>query len=413
MERVILHCDINHCYAQMEERENPQLRGIAMAVGGHEADRHGIILAKNDIAKTYQIKTGETLREAYEKCPNLLVIPPRYAFYQKCAREVKEIYQRYSNQMESYGLDEAWLDVSGSRLLYGTGKQIAKSIQKEVYEEIGLTVSIGISWNKIFAKLGSDLHKQMGLVEINKHNYKEVAWSLPVQDLLYVGRKTCEKLAYFNIQTIGDLANAPYRFIQQKLGKMGEILWSFANGMDESSVALFDCGDPVKSVGNSITTPKDIVCREDAQLVFYVLCESVCTRLREQQMKGKALTISLRDIKLHAITRQCQLRVASNLCEQIMPSVMGLLDRHHNFTIPLRSIGISISSLSEANGNEQLSFFEQPNDQENIKSIEQSIDAIRQRFGHHIIKRCSMLLDRELTSFNPKEDHVIYPVSYF
>lgn len=413
MKRTILHCDINHCYAQMEEREDVRLRNIAMAVGGNEENRHGIILAKNDMAKTYGIKTGESLREAYEKCPHLYIIPPDYERYARVAQNVKDIYRRYSERMESFGLDEAWLDISGSINLFGSAMDIAKRIQKEVYEEEGLTISIGLSWNKIFAKLGSDQDKCMGLYEITKENYKQTVWPLPVGELLYVGHKTKEKLAYFGVKTIGDLANLPYKFIEQRFQKMGVVIWNFANGMDDSEVAQFDEGDVVKSVGNSITTPKDITSMEEAKLVLYVLCESICARLREQELCGKTVAICVRDVGLSSFTRQCKMEKSSCLCDEIMPYVMKLMQDHYDFSLPLRSIGIRVTSLVERKREVQLSLFESAPQDERLFALDAVVDKIRNRFGFTKIKRCSLLLDQELTSFDPKGDHVIFPVSYF
>ena len=257
-DRIIVHSDINHCYAQIEEMRYPQLRDIPMVVGGNEEKRHGIILAKNDKAKAFHIKTGESLREALAKCPQLKIVPPDYEAYMYYTEQVKDIYREYSDQVESFGLDEAWIDLSGSTALFGSGLNIAKEMQRRIYTELGLTVSMGVSYNKIFAKIGSDMIKHMGMVEITRENYKEKIWPLPVQDLFYVGRATHKKLAYFSIETIGQLAQLPQGWMKDRFGKMGELIWWFANGEDVSEVALSSHQEEVKSVGNAITTCKDV-----------------------------------------------------------------------------------------------------------------------------------------------------------
>lgn len=411
-ERAILHIDINSCYAQIEEMLIPALKCIPMAVGGHEEDRHGIILAKNNIAKKYNIKTGETLREASKKCVDLLIIHPHYDTYMYYTSKVKDIYREYTNCVESFGLDEAWLDVSASKI-FGSPFAIAKEIQQRVWDEIGLTVSVGVSYNKIFAKLASDMIKPSGLVQIHKENIEDIVWPLPVEDLLYVGRATQKKLNSWGVYTIGELAKMDLQSIRKKLGKMGEIIWGFANGLDTSDVALSEHFVQIKSCGNSITTCRDITTREDAKLIFFVLAESVASRLKESGLKGNALSISIRDIKLKSFTRQKKLDQATNICEIMMQSIMELLNNNCEFDIPLRSIGVSVSQLVPDLPDIQLSLFEDTLKQNNSKRVDTVMDEIRGKFGYNSIKRCALLIDKELTDFNPKGDHTIHPVGYF
>lgn len=413
MERIILHSDINHCYAQIEEMKYPALRKIPMAVGGFEEKRHGIILAKNDIAKTYQIKTGESLREAYAKCPDLKIIHPNYEEYIYYTEQVKDIYREYSDRVESFGLDEAWIDVSGSSTVFGDGYTIAKTIQQRVFQEIGLTISTGISFNKIFAKLGSDMNKHLGLVEITKDNYQEKVWPLPIGDLLYVGRATVKKLQEYHIETIGDLAQLPDGWMMDHFGKVGEILSCFARGEDVSEVALSSYKEPEKSVGNAITAIKDITCFEEAKLVYYVLVESVASRLRDGGLRGKVITISLRNKDLISFTRQKKIAQATNLTNDIMPVVLNLLKTHYSFSMPLRTIGVSISDLEDDKGYAQLNLFVSEEEQRKQRRLEETMDLIRSRFGYQKARRCSMTLDKDLTGFDPKNEHVIYPVSFF
>lgn len=411
-ERIILHSDINHCYAQIEEMKFPNLRNVPMAVGGHEESRHGIILAKNLLAKKFKIKTGETLRDAKRKCPELVIVHPNYDDYLYYTEKVKDIYREYTDKVESFGLDEAWIDLSDSSI-FGAGEEIARTIQKRVLEEIGLTISIGVSFNKIFAKLGSDLIKPSGLVVITKDNYKDKVWPLPVEDLFYVGSATKAKLEVMGIKTIGELVNVGVAALRNRFGKMGEVLWGFANGLDLSDVAHQEYSREVKSVGNSITAVRDIMNYEDAKIVFYVLSESVASRLKDNGLKGYVVSIGLRNKNLQWFSRQHKRDIATNISEEIMETTLALLKDNYDFSIPLRSIGISVSMLVPDNHPSQMSLFIDEKKRDKAKKMDQTLDQIRNRFGHYSIQRACVLLDAKLTGFAPKEDHVIHPVSYF
>jgi len=409
--RVVLHCDINHCYAQIEEMKVPELRKVPMAVGGHETTRHGIILAKNDLAKEYHIKTGESLREAYAKCPQLVVIPPNYDDYLYYSEKVKDIYREYTDRVESFGLDEAWIDVSASSKIYGSGEAIAREIKKKVYEQLGLTISVGVSFNKVFAKLGSDMIKPDGLVVIDEENYQQLVWPLPVEELIYIGRATKRKLNEFGIKTIGDLAVFRADLIESRMGKVGLMIHEFANGIDDKSVAFTGYQDEAKSVGNGITAIRDMRSLKDVELVFRVLAESVASRLRDMGVEGQVVTIGLRDNELHGLSRQRKLAEPTCLADEILAMAMQLTREHYSFILPLRSISLTMSDLQKPAAVEQLSFF---TDHGKIKQrvLDETVDAIRSRYGFTKIKRCSMLLDDELTNFNPKADHIIFPVSF-
>lgn len=409
--RVVLHCDINHCYAQIEEMKVPELRKVPMAVGGHETTRHGIILAKNDLAKEYHIKTGESLREAYAKCPQLVVIPPNYDDYLYYSEKVKDIYREYTDRVESFGLDEAWIDVSASSKIYGSGEAIAREIKQKVYEQLGLTISVGVSFNKVFAKLGSDMIKPDGLVVIDEENYQQLVWPLPVEELIYIGRATKRKLNEFGIKTIGDLAVFRADLIESRMGKVGLMIHEFANGIDDKSVAFTGYQDEAKSVGNGITAIRDMRSLKDVELVFRVLAESVASRLRDMGVEGQVVTIGLRDNELHGLSRQRKLAEPTCLADEILAMAMQLTREHYSFILPLRSISLTMSDLQKPAAVEQLSFF---TDHGKIKQrvLDETVDAIRSRYGFTKIKRCSMLLDDELTNFNPKADHIIFPVSF-
>jgi len=400
-------------YAQIEEMKFPELRDVPMAVGGHEETRHGIILAKNDLAKKYDIKTGESLRDARKKCPDLLIIPPHYDDYMYYTEQVKDIYREYTDQVESFGLDEAWVDFTYSQKLFGDPIKIAHEIQDRVLKEVGLTVSIGVSYNKIFAKLGSDMIKPSGFVVITPENYKEVVWPLPVGDLLYVGSSTERKLHARGIMTIGQLANYSHQLLKNEMGKKGEIIHAFANGWDVSEVALTSFQRHVKSVGNSVTAVHDICNFEELKMVYYVLTESVASRLKDHGLEGNVISISMRDKDLNWFSRQRKVETYTNVTEEIIITVLELSLENYDFSVPLRSIGLSVGNLRPDLGRRQLNLFEDDEQVEKARKVDNTMDAIRNKYGFEAVKRCCILQDKELTGFNPKGDHTIHPVSYF
>lgn len=411
--KTIFHIDINHCYAQIEEMRFPKLRDIPMAVGGHEETRHGIILAKNDLAKKAGVKTGQSLREAYQTCPDLLIIPPHYEDYIYYTEQVKQIYREYSDHVESFGLDEAWVDYTASKTLFGDGYQVAKEIQQRVYRELGLSVSIGISWNKIFAKFGSDLIKPFGLTEITKQNYQELVWPHKVEDLLYVGPATKYKLNQHGIYNIRDLAQVPKETLKYLLGIQGEVLHAFANGEEESEVLPWTFTRPPKSVGNSMTMIRDVDTLEDLKAVYYVLCESVASRLKEVYMEGSVISISLRDNQLHWYGKQRKREQPTCVSFEICKDAMELVKELYDFKIPLRAIGVSVSSLQPIRSFHQLSLFETNKQHSNGMELDRAMDTIRDQFGFYAIRRAITLVDQALTECDPKQEHTIHPVGYF
>ena len=316
-DRVILHSDINCCYASIEHLHHPELAGKPLAVGGDPEARHGIVLTADYIAKKYGVKTGMALWQAKQVCPDITFVSPRMDLYLRFSRMAHEIYAEYTDRQEPYGIDECWLDVTGSSSLKGDGLLIAQEISRRMKSELGITVSVGVSFNKIFAKLGSDYKKPDAITTMYKSEFKQKAWSLPVADLLYVGKSTNRKLALFGIKTIGDLARTDEDVLNSHLGKMGSILWSFANGYDDSPVKLENTHAPIKSVGNSTTTPKDLVCDEDVKIVLYILAESVAARLRENGFRCRVVEISVRDNELFSFTRQKKIDHATNITGEI------------------------------------------------------------------------------------------------
>ncbi len=411
MEKVILHCDINHCYAQIEEMKYPELRNVPMVVGGSEASRNGIVLARNQLARKYGIKTADTLREAYEKCPDLCVVHPVYDDYVYYSEAIKDIYREYTDKVESFGIDEAWIDVSDSTLLFGSGEEIGRTIQKRVLDEFGITISVGVSYNKIFAKLGSDMTKPSGFHVISKDNYQTKVWPLPSNELLYVGAKTKVKLEKMNIFTIGDLAQSDLNVLSKQLGKHGEIIWAFANGLDETDVSIEKVLP--KSVGNGITTPKDLLSFDDVKHVLFVLSESVAARLKAQNLEGNVISLTLRDTNLVSVSRQKKIKNHTDLVKDIMDTVLYLIKTAFDFEPPYRSLSVKVSGVRMKSEAYQLDLFTEPMMIQETYDLENTIEKIREKHGFHSIKRCSLLIDEELTHFDPKGSHTIHPVGYF
>ncbi|AIF51341.1 DNA polymerase IV [Pelosinus sp. UFO1] len=411
MKRTILHVDLNNFYASVECLYRPEIRSKPVIVCGDIEARHGIVLAKNYPAKALGIKTGEANWEAKQKCPELVMVRADFAKYLQFSRMARKIYADYTDQVESFGVDEAWLDVSGTEKIFGSGFAIANQIRQRLQDELGLTGSVGVSWNKIFAKLGSDLKKPNATTVIAEENFQQVVWPLPVGELLYVGRATRRKLANRAIYTIGELANRDRNDLKLLLGVWGETLWHFANGLDSAPVKQVGEETLIKSVGNSTTTPRDLVNNQDVKLIIYVLAESVAARLRKHGLKCKTVSITARSSELLSFERQAKVPDPTFLSNEIAKRAMELFQANYRWDKPIRSLGVRGSDLVTAEGHVQLGLFE--NSQLDAENLEFTIDNLHKRFGHYSVQRCAMLLDRQLTGFNPKEDHVIHPISYF
>lgn len=411
MGRTILHVDLNSFYASVECLYHPEIRNKPVAVCGDAEARHGIVLAKNQIAKQSGIKTGDVIWEARQKCPGLVLVSADFGKYLRFSRLAKAIYADYTDQIEPFGIDECWLDVTESIRLFGSGQEIANTIRQRFKSELGLTASVGVSWNKIFAKLGSDMKKPDATTVIAQENYKDVVWPLPVGDLLYVGRSTRKNLQNRAIFTIGNLANRDIKSLRLQLGVWGETLWSFANGFDSAPVKQLGEESIIKSVGNSTTTVRDLVNIQDVKLIIYVLAESVAARLRKHGLKCRTVSISVRSNDLISFERQCKLPSPTFLSGDIAGKAMELFKSNYRWDNPVRSLGVRACDLVTADQHVQLDLFQK--DKIENETLEQNIDNLRKRFGHYSVQRCAMLLDRKLTGFNPQMDHVIHPVSFF
>ncbi len=413
MDRGILHVDFNAFYASVECFHRPEIRHLPVAVGGDPETRHGIILAKNEIAKKCGVKTGQALWQAKGACPQLVIVPPDYDQYVRYSRLGRQLYDEYTNQVEPFGLDECWLDVGGSRFIHGDAVKIANELRRRVKYEFGITASVGVSYNKVFAKLGSDLRKPDATSIITRENYKEVVWPLPVEDLLYVGHATKRKLNRLNIFTIGQLATANPDVLRDFLGKVGIMLYMFANGLDESEVCTQDVEHQIKGIGNSSTAPRDLVNDEDVKLLFYVLSESVAERLRDHGFRARTVQISIRDKELLSFERQGKLREAANLSSALAEKAMSLFRKNYKWEKAIRSIGIRATDLIPIVDDIQLSFIEDKESLSRKERLESSVDHLRRRFGHYIVSRASLLGDKGLNAVNPKDDHTIHPVAFF
>lgn len=410
MGRTILHADCNNFYASVECLYNPALRGKPVAVAGDPEQRHGIVLAKNYLAKACGIQTGNPLWLAKQLCPEIVFVPPHYDKYLRFSRIAREIYNEYTDQVEPFGLDEAWLDVTGSGIM-GTGEQIANEIRKRIKQELGITVSVGVSFNKVFAKLGSDIKKPDATTIITPENFREMVWTLPVSDLLYVGPATTRKLNSFAIHTIGDLASAPDEWLKSKLGKIGFMLKIFAQGKDTSPVSVAGTPPKIKSIGNSMTTPRDLVTDEEMKITMLVLAESVAERMRGCFFRAGTVEVSLRDNELSYCTRQKKLSYPTGNSEDIFKAAFKLYKENHISGKPLRSIGIRACDLSMEK-EVQLSLFPGVIRTQKIDRLETAVDSIRSRFGHFAIRRAVMLTDPILSDTNPAAEHTIHPVSF-
>lgn len=412
MSRHILHVDANAFYASVEQQRRPELRGKPVAVCGSQEERHGIVLTASYPAKHRGVKTGMAIWQAKQQCPELIVLPPDMSEYMRISRLARNIYERYTDQVEPFGLDEAWLDITGSVGLFGPPMKIAQEISDRVKYELGITVSIGVSDNKVTAKLGSDYKKPDAITRIEKDNYKEIVYPLPVEDLLYVGPATSKKLRTVGISTIGQLAETSDAFLQRRLGKMGTILGTFAKGMDVSPVLKTDHISTIKSVGNSATTPRDLVTNEDVHLMLLLLSESVCARMRELASKCTVVEISVRNTELRSFTRQRKLLAPT--CSSLEMAQVGfdLFQKHYRWELPIRSIGVRGAGLIETSGCDQLSLFFDDTQRQKRERIEHAVDDLRARYGYMSVQRAAIFADPQLAGILPKE-HVVHPVGYF
>ena len=388
-DRVILHCDCNNFYASVELLEHPELRDVPVAVAGDPEGRHGIILAKNQIAKGYGVKTAETIWQARQKCPGLVLLPPHREKYSAMSKHVNAIYLDVTDQVEPFSVDESWLDVTGSRTLFGDGQTIADMLRRRVREELGITISVGVSDNRTWAKLGSDYKKPDATTVITRENVRDILYPLPIGDMLFVGRAAAETLMRHGIATIGALADCDPGLLTQYLGKQGESLSRMARGIDEGPIRRWGETEPVKSIGNSTTFSHDLVGRDACHAGLMPLCESVGTRLRQQGLKCRTVTIQIKDPRFKVISRQKTLTLPTNLTRQLYREACALLDAVWPERAPIRLLSVTASGLCPEDDavSAQLSFLDEvaPDDPRQLR-LEKAIDRIRERYGQNIVE---------------------------
>ena len=395
LDRVILHSDCNGFYASVETVYRPELAAVPMAVCGDPESRHGIILAKNELAKRYKIQTAEPVSSALRKCPELVLVRAHHDRYREFSRRVNRIYLEYTDQVEPFSVDESWLDVTGSLHLFGDGKKIADELRRRVRKEIGITISVGVSFNKVFAKLGSDYKKPDATTVIQRQDVERILYPLPVEAMLLVGGSAADRLRKMRVCTIGDLARCPRTRLEKLLGKLGGTLSDYARGLDQSPVRKWGEHEEIKSVGNSITFRRDLQGMEDIRLGITTLADRVAERLRRHQMKCTAVQITVKNPALRVITRQKVLDAPANSMEEIRDAALELIRKNWDPQSPVRLLGITGLSLchEDEGGGEQLSFFapEKTENREKAEHLGQAIDKIREKLGDHAISYASVL----------------------
>jgi len=403
MQRTILHSDLNSFYASVEMMLNPQLRGKAVAVCGSTEERHGIVLAKSELAKKAGIKTGMVNGEAMQRCADLIIVPPHYGQYLKYSKLTREIYLRYTDQVEPYGMDECWLDVSGSLALYGSGRDIAEEIRQAVKEELGMTVSIGVSYNKVFAKLGSDMKKPDAITEISETTMETSVWPLPASDLFYCGPASARKLAAYGIHTIGDIAKTPPDFLKRRLGVNGIMLWQFANGLDTSRVASKDFVSPIKSIGHGITCTCDLVNEEEAWRVMLELSQDVGHKLRVHGLEASGVQITVKDESLLYKQYQAPLEMATQSPMEIARKARGLFQQRYHWAGRVRAITVRAINLLPKGLPQQFNLYVDIERRERRICLEDTVEAIRRRFGKRAIYSAVLMGDIKIPTNNSCE----------
>lgn len=402
MTRTILHSDMNNCYASIERKLDPSLVGKRLVVCGSVEDRHSIVLAKSYEAKAFGVKTGDSLFEAKMKCPGLVAVKPHYDEYFKFSKLAHKIYYSYTNQVEPFGLDECWLDVTGSEKLFGSGETIAHEIKERIKKELGITVSIGVSYNKIFAKLGSDLKKPDAVTVISKNDFKEIVWPLSTDAIIGIGSKTKKKLMYMNIKTLGELAKADVNLLKRKLGIRGLYLWQYANGYDTSEVCDYYHRDRIKSISRGVTTKADLNSYDEVKKIFEELAIEVSKKLIEEDLKAGGVRITIRDKNLDYVSFQKVFTETSISALRLNDKAMELFKERYDFKEAIRSLTISAINLTKNTKTEQLSLFA-PKKVIKDDRLEKVFNEIREKFGKDKIG----YLGLELNSKMPKKPSVV------
>lgn len=388
-DRIILHCDLNCFFASVELLDKSALQNVPVAVCGDPASRHGIILAKNEPAKRMGVQTAETVWQAKQKCPHLILLPPHHSLYADYSRRVNTIYGQYTDLVEPFGIDESWLDVTGSLHLFGgDARQLADDIRARLRQELRLTISVGVSFNKVFAKLGSDYKKPDATTVISRENWRDMVWPLPVGDLLFVGRAARRTLSQFGVETIGQLAACKPELLEQLMGKAGLQLYRYANGLDDAPVRPQHEQEPVKSVGNSTTFPENLTRWEQVRGGLQMLCDSVAARLRQQGLYCGGVAVGVRDAQFRTVSRQMRLPGPTHLMRDIYGAALELTGRIWKAPNPVRLLSVTALYITDsADSYQQLDLLagDATARDRRQEQLESAMDAIRGKYGRDAI----------------------------
>ncbi len=388
MDRIILHCDCNCFYASCELLGHPELAGVPVAVCGDPTERHGIILAKNEPAKRCGVKTAETIYAAKKKCPDLVLLPPHHALYAAYSKKINAIYGEYTDLVEPFGIDESWLDVTHSLHLFGgDARALADTLRERIRRELGLTISVGVSFNKVFAKLGSDYKKPDATTVISRENWREIVSPLPVGDLLFVGRSAQEILARCGVRTIGELGRCSEEMLETLMGKLGSQLYRYANGLDNAPVRGERDRKPVKSVGNSTTFRRDLTRWDEVQRGISLLSDSVAMRLRRQGLYCGGVQVGIKNSRFQLSSRQTMLDHSTHLMREINDTALRLARELWKAPDPIRLLSVTALHLTEeAQSFRQLDLLGTGEEkQEKQEAVESAMDALRRKFGRGVI----------------------------
>ncbi len=400
-ERVIFHVDANSAFLSWSAAyrvkvlgETEDLREVPSVVAGDKESRHSIILAKSGPAKKYGIQTGEPLFQALEKCPELRIVQPDYPLYVECSRHFVEVLRSFSPAVQQYSIDEAWVDMTGTERLWGSPRLAAEKMRKKINDELGFTVNIGISSNKLLAKMAGDFEKPNKVHTLFPEEMETKFWPLPVRDLFLVGGATERKLKMLGIYTIGDLARTDLQVLRKRLGKHGETIWHFANGRNAEAVTPEPA--EAKGYGNSVTTAQDVVTHEQAHQVILSLCETVASRMRKDDKCGSCVSVHLRTNAFHHFSHQTMLMGATNITSAIFEAACAVFDEAWDGVTPLRQLGVQMTRLS-SEPYQQYDFFSEisPQQFERKLKLDETVDALRDKFGEDIIRRAKFTKDKE------------------
>lgn len=389
MDRVILHCDLNNFYASAECISHEEWRTVPLAVCGDPSARHGVVLAKNEIAKKFGIKTGDTVWEAKSKAQGLVTVPPHFDLYMAYSKQMFALYNEFTDMVEPFGADECWLDVTGSQKLFGDGETIANKIREKVKKESGLTCSVGVSFNKVFAKLGSDLKKPDATTVISRDNFKELIWKLPANEMLMIGKRTYEQLKKLNISTIGDLARADTAVLKSVFGVNGLRMQAYARGDDNEPVREAAKHRDVKSIGHGMTAVRDIETDGDARDLIFYLSEKVAARMRKGGVRGSLVSIGMRDNKLFSIVRQRILPFATYSSDEIAAAAFELFMENWNGD-PMRTLTVSMGKLVPSDEPQQMSFLTDTKRNDKLERLDETLDKLNGKYGN-IVRRASLI----------------------